>query len=37
MLAALQIVQTAIQEAAVIDLTIPRSEMIKVFGPAIGK
>src|SRR6266850_1423943 len=30
-----QIIQTDAQEAAVIRLTIPRSEMMKVFGPAI--
>jgi effector-binding domain-containing protein len=37
MLAAPQIIQTAAQEAAVIRLTIPRSEMRKVFGPAVGE
>ena len=28
-----QIIQTSVQEAAVIRLTIPRNEMMKVFGP----
>src|ERR1700752_2956676 len=37
MIATPQIIQTAIQEAAVIHLTIPRSEMMKVFGPAVGE
>ena len=37
MLATPQIVQTNLQEAAVIRLTIPRSEMMKVFGPAVGE
>ena len=37
MLATPQIVQTNVQEAAVIRLTIPRSEMMKVFGPAVGE
>ena len=32
-----QIIQTSVQEAAVIRLTIPRSEMMKVFGPAVGE
>jgi effector-binding domain-containing protein len=36
MLATPQIVQTNAQAAAVIRLTIPRSEMMKVFGPAVG-
>jgi len=30
-----QIIQTSRQEAAVIHLTVPRSEMMKVFGPAV--
>src|SRR6266851_4377418 len=37
MLAAPQIIQTNVQEAAIIRLTIPRSEMMKVFGPAVGE
>src|SRR5258708_801649 len=37
MLATPQIVQANVQEAAVIRLTIPRSEMMKVFGPAAGE
>ena len=37
MLAAPQIIQTAAQDAAVIRLTIPKSEMRKVFGPAVGE
>ena len=37
MLATPQIIQTNAQEAAVIRLTIPRSEMMKVFGPAVGE
>jgi effector-binding domain-containing protein len=37
MLATPQIVQSSVQEAAVIRLTIPRSEMMKVFGPAVGE
>jgi len=32
-----EIIQTKAQEAAVIRLTIPRSEMMKVFGPAVGE
>src|SRR5258705_5799973 len=32
-----EIIQTNVQEAAVIRLTIPRSEMMKVFGPAVGE
>jgi effector-binding domain-containing protein len=32
-----QIIQTSIQEAAIIRLTIPRNEMMKVFGPAVGE
>ena len=37
MLATPQIIQTNVQDAAVIRLTIPRSEMMKVFGPAVGE
>jgi effector-binding domain-containing protein len=37
MLATPQIIKTNIREAAVIRLTIPRSEMMKVFGPAVGE
>jgi effector-binding domain-containing protein len=37
MLAAPQIIQTTAEEAAVIRLTIPRSEMRKVFGPAVAE
>jgi effector-binding domain-containing protein len=32
-----QIVQTTAQTAAVIHLTVPRSDMMKVFGPAAGE
>ena len=37
MLSTPQIVQTSVQEAAVIHLAIPRSEMMKVFGPAVSE
>src|SRR3977135_826602 len=37
MIAAPEIMMTDAQEAAVIRLTIPRSEMMKVFGPAVGE
>ena len=37
MIATPQIIQTSVQDAAVIRLTIPRSEMRKVFGPAVGE
>lgn len=37
MLSTPEIVQTSVQEAAVIRLTIPRSEMQKQFGPAVGE
>ena len=37
MLATPEIITTNVQEAAVIRLTIPRSEMMKVYGPAIGE
>jgi effector-binding domain-containing protein len=32
-----QIVQTSAEQAAVIRLTIPRSDMMKVFGPAVSE
>jgi effector-binding domain-containing protein len=32
-----QIIQTKAQTAAVIHLTVPRGEMMKVFGPAVGE
>ena len=37
MLATPQIVKTEAQRAAVIHLTVPRSEMMKFFGPAVGE
>ena len=37
MLATPRIIETDVQEAAIIRLTIPRSEMMKVFGPAVGE
>lgn len=37
MISAPQIIQTSSQRAAVIHITIPRSEMMKVFGPAVGE
>jgi effector-binding domain-containing protein len=37
MLATPQIIKTDVQQAAIIHLTIPRSEMMKVFGPAVGE
>ncbi len=37
MLATPQIIQTKVQDAAVIRLTIPRSEMMTAFGPAVGE
>jgi effector-binding domain-containing protein len=37
MLATPEIVQTTIQSAAVIHLTVPHNEMMKVFGPAVGE
>jgi len=37
MLATPQIIKTDAQQAAVIHLTIPRSEMMKMFGPAVGE
>jgi effector-binding domain-containing protein len=32
-----EVIKTNVQEAAVIRLTIPRNEMMKVFGPAVGE
>jgi effector-binding domain-containing protein len=32
-----EIIQTKAEEAAVIHLTVPRSAMMKVFGPAVGE
>ena len=32
-----EIIQTEVQHAATIHLTIPRNEMMKVFGPAVGE
>ena len=37
MIAPPHIVQTLAQTAAVIHLTVPRTEMMKVFGPAVGE
>jgi len=37
MLATPEITTTNVEEAAVIRLTVPRSEMKKVFGPAVGE
>ena len=37
MLATPQIIKTDAQQATVIHLTVPRSEMMKTFGPAIGE
>ena len=37
MLTAPEITTTNVEEAAVIHLTVPRSEMRKVFGPAVGE
>src|SRR5258706_6155505 len=37
MIATPQIIDTNVQETAVIRLTVPRSEMMKVFGPAVGE
>ena len=37
MLSTPEIIQTTSQPAAVIRLTVPRSEMMKVFGPAVGE
>jgi effector-binding domain-containing protein len=37
MLATPQIIQTTAQDAAIIHLTIPRSEMMTKFGPAVGE
>ena len=37
MIATPQIIQTTAQAAAIIHLTVPRSDMMKVFGPAVGE
>ena len=37
MLATPQIIQTTAQTAAIIHLTVPRNEMMKVFGPAVAE
>ena len=37
MLATPEVITTDVQEAAVIRLTIPRSDMMKAFGPAVGE
>lgn len=37
MLATPQIIQTDVQQAAIIHLTVPRSQMMKMFGPAVGE
>src|ERR1700730_16517504 len=37
MLSTPQIINTNLQEAAVIHLAMPRSEMMKLFGPAVGE
>src|SRR5260370_7641752 len=37
MVATQKIIKTNVQEAAVIHLAIPRSKMMKVFGPAVGE
>ncbi len=37
MLSPPQIIQTAAQTAAIIHLTVPRNEMMKVFGAAVGE
>jgi effector-binding domain-containing protein len=37
MLATPQIIRTTAQKAAIIRLTVPRGEMMKVFGPAVGE
>jgi effector-binding domain-containing protein len=37
MLSTPEIIQTKAQTAAIIHLTVPRSEMMKVFGPAVGE
>jgi effector-binding domain-containing protein len=37
MLAMPQIIQTTAQKAAIIHLSVPRSEMMKAFGPAVGE
>ena len=37
MIATPQIIQTTVETAAIIHLTVPRNEMMKVFGPAVGE
>jgi effector-binding domain-containing protein len=37
MLSTPEIIQTTAQTAAIIHLTVPRNEMMKVFGPAVGE
>ena len=37
MISAPQIIESTAQDAAVIHLTVPRNEMMKVFGPAVGE
>jgi effector-binding domain-containing protein len=37
MLTTPQIIKTDVQQAAIIHLTVPRSEMMKMFGPAVGE
>jgi len=37
MLSSPEIIQTTAQAAAIIHITVPRSEMMKVFGPAVGE
>ena len=37
MLSTPEIIQTTAQTAAIIHLTVPRGEMMKVFGPAVGE
>ena len=37
MIATPQVIQTTAQAAAIIHLTVPRTEMMKVFGPAAGE
>ena len=37
MLATPRVIQTTAQAAAIIHLTVPRGEMMKIFGPAVGE
>ena len=37
MLATPEIIDTDVQDAAVIHLTVPQSEMMAVFGPVVGE